>query len=205
MIIILEYGIGNISSISNMLKKAGVPAIISNDPAAVEQAEKLVLPGVGHFDHCMNELRKAPFFDTLQKKVLEDKTPVLGVCVGHQMLFDGSEEGDAKGLGWIPGSVVKFKPENMPAGYKIPHMAWTDVQPVTDAALFKGIEEPRFYFVHSYYTVCSSEHVQATAHYGNEFVASVKKDNIYGVQFHPEKSHKFGMEVYRNFGGVNGD
>lgn len=202
MLIILEYGIGNIASISNMLKKIGVPAKISGDPGAVAEAEKLVLPGVGHFDHCMNELRKAPFFDVLQQKVLNDKTPVLGVCVGHQMLFDKSEEGNATGLGWIPGEVIKFKPEQMPAGYKIPHMAWTDVQPAPGALLFAGIEEPRFYFVHSYYTTCNKEYIQATANYGVEFVASVKKDNIYGVQFHPEKSHKFGMAVYRNFAGA---
>lgn len=202
MLIILEYGIGNISSISNMLKKIGVPAKISGDPADVLQAEKLVLPGVGHFDHCMNELRKAPFFDALQQKVLEDRTPVLGVCVGHQMLFDKSEEGGTPGLGWIPGSVVRFKPEEMPPGYKIPHMAWTNVQPVNDSVLFKDIEEPRFYFVHSYYTQCDTQYVQATAKYGIGFVASVKKDNIYGVQFHPEKSHKFGMRLYRNFSEV---
>lgn len=202
MLIILEYGIGNIASISNMLKKIGVPAKISGDPDEVEQAEKLILPGVGHFDHCMNELRKAPFFDVLQKKVLTGKTPVLGVCVGHQMLFDKSEEGGAAGLGWIPGNVIKFKPEQMPAGYKIPHMAWTDVQPQPGAVLFEGIEEPRFYFVHSYYTMCSPEYMQATAKYGVEFVAAVKKENIYGVQFHPEKSHKFGMSIYRNFGNI---
>jgi glutamine amidotransferase len=199
MLVILEYGIGNIASISNMLKKIGVPAKISSDPEMVAQAEKLILPGVGNFEHCMNELRKAPFFDTLQKKVLGDKTPILGVCVGHQMLFDKSEEGNANGLGWIPGNVIKFKPENMPAGYKIPHMAWTDIQPIEGATLFTGIIEPRFYFVHSYYTMCSPEYIQATANSGVEFVASVKKGNIYGVQFHPEKSHKFGMDVYRNF------
>lgn len=202
MIIILEYGIGNIASIANMLKKIGVPAKISGDPELVQQAEKLILPGVGHFDHCMNELRKAPFFNTLEKKVLEEKTPVLGVCVGHQMLFDKSEEGNAAGLGWIPGNVIKFKPEEMPAGYKIPHMAWTDVQPSNSAALFTGIEEPRFYFVHSYYTLCDPQYVQATAQYGPTFVASVNKENIYGVQFHPEKSHKFGMKVYENFSKV---
>lgn len=202
MIIILEYGIGNIASIANMLKKIGVPAKISGDPGMVQQAEKLILPGVGHFDHCMNELRKAPFFNTLEKKVLEEKTPILGVCVGHQMLFDKSEEGNAAGLGWIPGNVIKFKPDEMPQGYKIPHMAWTDVQPNSDSALFNGIEEPRFYFVHSYYTLCDTQYIQATAQYGPTFVASVKKDNIYGVQFHPEKSHKFGMSVYRNFSEV---
>jgi imidazole glycerol-phosphate synthase subunit HisH len=199
MIIILEYGIGNISSIRNMLKKAGVKAIISSDPAAVADAEKLILPGVGHFDHCMTELKKAPFYDTLQQKVLHDKIPVLGVCVGHQMLFDESEEGNVKGLGWIEGKVIKFKQEQMPPGYKIPHMAWTDTEPVVDSPLFHGIEEPRFYFVHSYHAACEPQYVQATARYGCTFTASVKKENIYGVQFHPEKSHKFGMKLYGNF------
>jgi imidazole glycerol-phosphate synthase subunit HisH len=203
MIIILEYGIGNIASISNMLKKAGVQARISGDTADVLAAEKLILPGVGHFDHCMNELRKAPFYEALQQKVLGDKTPLLGVCVGHQMLFDESEEGQAKGLGWIPGQVVKFRQDQMPAGYKIPHMAWTDTKPAEGAVLFERMEDPRFYFVHSYHTQCAAQYIQATASYGCEFVASVNKDNIYGVQFHPEKSHRFGMEVYRNFSNIN--
>jgi imidazole glycerol-phosphate synthase subunit HisH len=199
MIIILEYGIGNISSINNMLKKAGVEAKISNNNEEIQQAGKLILPGVGHFDHCMTELKKAPFYELVQKRVLEEKVPVLGVCVGHQMLFERSEEGNAAGLGWIPGEVVRFDSSRMPAGYKIPHMAWTDTNAVPGAPLFQKLEEPRFYFVHSYHARCDAQHIQATASYGYEFVASVRRDNIYGVQFHPEKSHRFGMEVYRNF------
>lgn len=199
MIVILEYGIGNLSSVRNMLKKAGIKAVISGNPDDVRQAEKIILPGVGHFDHCMSELRKAHFFDALCRRVLEEKTPLLGVCVGHQMLFEASEEGQEKGLGWIPGKVVKFKPQQMPGRFKIPHMDWTDVEPVAGSVLFAGISEPRFYFVHSYYAECAAGYVQATAEYGYRFTASVCCGNIFGVQFHPEKSHRFGMQVYKNF------
>ena len=200
MIVILDYGIGNLSSIRNMLKKAGSSQVlISSNPTDVETAEKIILPGVGHFEHCMTQLQKAPFFEVLKKRVLEDKVPLLGVCVGHQMLFEHSEEGDCAGLGWIPGRVRRFNKSNMDERLKIPHMAWTDVNVTPGATLFNGLEQPRFYFVHSYHAECDSQYVTATAHYGYDFVAAVGRENIQGVQFHPEKSHRFGMQVYRNF------
>ncbi|HYE55236.1 MAG TPA: imidazole glycerol phosphate synthase subunit HisH, partial [Chitinophagaceae bacterium] len=129
MICIINYGVGNITSILNMLKKIGVPARITSNETDIRQAEKIILPGVGHFDYCMQQLKKAPFFDQLQLRVLEEKIPVLGVCVGSQMLMESSEEGKEPGLGWLAGKVVKFNKDQLPAGYKIPHMGWTDVQP----------------------------------------------------------------------------
>jgi len=200
MLIILDYGIGNLSSIKNMLKKAGCSdMLLSSQPEDVALADKIILPGVGHFTHCMTQLKQAPFYHVLEQRVLHERIPILGVCVGHQMLFEHSEEGDCAGLGWIPGQVVRFDKTRMAENLKIPHMAWTDVQTKADAVLFNGLEEPRFYFVHSYHAECPKEYMVATAHYGYEFVASVQRENIYGVQFHPEKSHRFGMQVYRNF------
>ncbi len=200
MIAILDYGIGNVSSISNMLKKVGAANSITYDPDIIASADKLILPGVGHFDYCMQQLRKAPFFSQLQKKVIEEKVPVLGVCVGCQMLMEKSEEGNEPGLGWIQGEVIKFDKKKLPANLRIPHMDWTDVQPLNGSALYQNIEEPRFYFVHSYHLQCKNEeNISATAEYGYRFPASIIKDNIMGVQFHPEKSHKFGMKLYNNF------
>ncbi|THU41526.1 imidazole glycerol phosphate synthase subunit HisH [Niastella caeni] len=200
MIAILDYGIGNVSSIRNMLKKIGVPATITADLAVIEQAKKLILPGVGHFDYCMNQLKAAPFYDLLQQQVINNKVPVLGVCVGCQMLMESSEEGNENGLGWLKGKVIRFKKDQLPAGFKIPHMGWNDVHPAAKNGLYAGFETPRFYFVHSYHLVCDEATVvSATAQYGYEFTASVQQDNIMGVQFHPEKSHRFGMKLYENF------
>lgn len=200
MLIILDYGIGNLSSIKNMLKKVGnTEVLISSQPEEVTQAEKIILPGVGNFEHCVNQLKRAPFFQAFEHRVFVTKIPLLGVCVGHQMLFEHSAEGNCEGLGWIPGQVVRFEKNRMAENLKVPHMGWTDVQAKTDSVLFNGLEDPRFYFVHSYHAECPKEFMVATAHYGYEFVASVQRDNIFGVQFHPEKSHRFGMQVYRNF------
>lgn len=203
MITILNYGIGNLESVANMLKKAGVKSLITNDINDIENAEKIILPGVGHFDHCMQKLKESGLLPMLEQKALKERIPVLGICVGHQMLFDRSEEGNSEGLGWIKGEVVKFKTEMLPANYKIPHMGWEEIDvKQNDNPLFKGIIEPRFYFTHSYHAQCEDEYVLATANYGYDFVASVCKDNISGVQFHPEKSHRFGMELLKNFAKI---
>lgn len=200
MIAILDYGIGNLRSIGNMLSKIGVDNIITTDPETINKANKLILPGVGHFDYCMQQLKKAPFFDLLHKRVLEDEVPILGVCVGCQMLMEESEEGSEKGLGWLKGKVARFKKDILEQGLKIPHMGWTDVNCVSDSALYSDIVEPRFYFVHSYHLLCENpEDITATGNYGYDFVASVQRKNIQGVQFHPEKSHRFGMKLYSNF------
>lgn len=202
MIAIINYNVGNLFSIRNMFKRIGVESCITNDKAIIANASKILLPGVGHFDYCMQQFNDSGLKPVIEKKVLVKKTPTLGICVGHQMLFEKSEEGLEKGLGWLPGEVVKFDAARMPASYKIPHMGWTDVVIQNKAILFSNIAEPRFYMVHSYYVQCSDELVAATAEYGYPFVAAVEKDNIFGTQFHPEKSHKFGMQLLKNFSNL---
>lgn len=200
MIAILDYGIGNVSSINNMLKRIGIDSMITSAQSDISAAEKIILPGVGSFDYCMTQLKKAPFFETLLNRVLDHKVPVLGVCVGCQMLMESSEEGVEAGLGWIKGKVVKFDPVRLPKDHKVPHMGWAGISSRDNCPLYTDADQPRYYFVHSYHVLCENEaEVTATANYGYEFTASVQKGNIYGVQFHPEKSHKFGMKLYENF------
>ena len=200
MLVILEYGIGNINSISNMLRKIGVQSTVTNDPVLIGKADKIILPGVGHFDYCMKQIRKQDFFPILQSKVCEDRTSILGVCVGCQMLFQGSEEGTEPGLGWLKGKVVKFDNTRLTSKQKIPHMSWSDVSVKTQSPLYLGLADPRFYFVHSFHVHPDNYSiVSAECNYGYDFPASVEDNNIFGVQFHPEKSHHFGMTLYRNF------
>jgi glutamine amidotransferase len=201
MLVIIDYGVGNLSSIKNMLKKVGCDAVISSDEGIIGSAEKLILPGVGAFDACAEKLRGSGLTAVLNRKVLEQKTPVLGICVGLQLLMEGSEEGRLPGLGWIKGRVVRFRQELLPPELKIPHMGWTDIKVCKPSKLFEGMyEEPRFYFVHSYHLQPddpANALIEAT--YGYKFVAGIERDNIIGVQFHPEKSHKFGMRLLENF------
>lgn len=200
MVAILDYGVGNIASILNMFSKVGAEAVITADPEVLRSADKILLPGVGHFDYCMQQYAKAPFIEVLEQRVLQDKVPILGVCVGCQMLMEHSEEGKEKGLGWLKGKVMKFDRSKMPDNLKVPHMGWSDVHPVRATKLFQGIDEPRYYFVHSYHLLCNDPNdVQANADYGYPFTASVERGNILGVQFHPEKSHRFGMKLFENF------
>lgn len=200
MIAILDFGVGNLLSINNMLKKIGAQSEITSDLETIKKAAKLILPGIGNFEYCMSQLQKAHFYDLFQTLVQVEKIPVLGVCVGCQMLMESSEEGNVQGLGWIKGKVVKFDTSKLPSGYKVPHMGWTEVEPKKNNYLYNQIEEARFYFVHSYHLLCDNvEDVSGTATYGYTFAASVAKDNIMGVQFHPEKSHKYGMQLYSNF------
>ncbi|MGB8194446.1 MAG: imidazole glycerol phosphate synthase subunit HisH [Chitinophagaceae bacterium] len=199
MLAIINYGIGNLASIYNMLRKAGIPAEITSDKETIAKAQKIVLPGVGAFDYCMQQFNASGLRELVTHRAFNEQVPVLGVCVGSQMLMESSEEGNEPGLGWLPGKVVKFKKDSMPGEYKIPHMGWTDVQPASGNELYAGIDEPRFYFVHSYHIQTSPELVTATADYGYSFTASVGKGHIQGVQFHPEKSHRFGLQLYTNF------
>jgi glutamine amidotransferase len=201
MLTIVDYGVGNLASIKNMLKKTGNDALISSDPDIVSQADKLILPGVGAFDTCAEKLRQSGLIDILNKKALEQNTPVLGVCVGMQLLMEGSEEGSLPGLGWIKGRVIKFRQEKLPPGWKIPHMGWTDIVTTRPSPLFEGMyAEPRFYFVHSYHPdPANKEDVLVEADYGYTFAAGLEHGNITGVQFHPEKSHKFGLRLLSNF------
>jgi imidazole glycerol-phosphate synthase subunit HisH len=201
MICIIDYGVGNLASMQNMLKKIGVPSLISSQKSDIETAGKLILPGVGAFDTCAEKLQQSGLLEILNQKVLQDKTPVLGVCVGLQLLLEESEEGRLPGLGWIKGKIVKFKQEQLFEGTKIPHMGWTDIILSKPSRLFDGMyEDPRFYFVHSYHAQLSSENdALLYADYDYRFVAGIERDNIIGVQFHPEKSHKFGMKLLGNF------
>lgn len=201
MLVIIDYGVGNLASIRNMLKKVGSDAIISSDEDTIRAADKLILPGVGAFDTCAEKLRESSLIPLLNSKVLEQKTPVIGVCVGMQLLMEGSEEGALPGLGWIKGRVVKFRQESLPAELKIPHMGWTDVIIRKSSRLFEDMfPEPRFYFVHSYFAQpAHTSDILAQAVYGASFTAAVEHENIAGVQFHPEKSHKFGMKLFENF------
>ncbi|MDX2048359.1 MAG: imidazole glycerol phosphate synthase subunit HisH, partial [Chitinophagaceae bacterium] len=184
-----------------MLKKIGVPALISSKEEDIEKADKLILPGVGAFDACAGKLKQSGLIPLLNKKVLEQKTPVLGICVGMQLLTEGSEEGELPGLGWVKGRIIRFRQNEMPAGFKIPHMGWSDVYTATEIPLFSNMpEQPRFYFVHSYHPKLNNASDElASAEYGYRFSAAIGHDHIAGVQFHPEKSHKFGMQLLSNF------
>ena len=201
MITIVDYKMGNIASIINMIKKIGYKAMLSSRIEDIEQASKLILPGVGAFDNGMKNLDEMGFIPVLNKKALEDKTPIIGICLGMQLLTERSDEGELPGLGWIKSETVKFKFDNGVKNLKVPHMGWNTVDPKKGSALFSGLEEDnRFYFVHSYHVICKDESdILGKTHYGYDFTSSVHRDNIYGVQFHPEKSHKFGMNLLKNF------
>ena len=201
MIAIIDCGVGNINAIANMLKKTGRDNLITNDVGEIERASKLILPGVGAFDVVMNELKSLNLLQVLDYKALQQKVPVLGICLGMQLLTNGSEEGQCKGLGWIPAYCYKFSPS---AGIKIPQMQWNHVVPTRQSPLTSGLDNhSKFYFVHSYYVKTESDQYSILhAEYGVQFDAAIQKENIYGVQFHPEKSHKYGMRLLSNFSSL---
>ena len=201
MIVVIDYGLGNLGSIKNMFKKIGSKAVISSDKSDIEKADKLILPGVGRFDHGMKNLNDLGLIPVLNDKVVKKKTLILGICLGMQLFTNRSEEGYSPGLGWIDAETVRFKFEEKQNHLKVPHMGWNLVKVCQRDALFEEMyPEPRFYFVHSYHVACrNEEEVLTQTFYGYKFVSSVKKENIYGVQFHPEKSHKFGMKLLDSF------
>lgn len=201
MITIIDYNTGNIKSIQNMLKRIGAKSCISSNPLEIENAEKLILPGVGHFDYGMRNLQESGLIEVLNKRVLKDKVPILGICLGAQLLGNKSEEGVLPGLAWVDMEVLKFDKAKMAEDLKIPHMSWNEITIKKESILLSGLDnESRFYFVHSYYMKCNNEKdVLTTSRYGYEFTSAVEKENIFGVQFHPEKSHKFGMRLLENF------
>lgn len=201
MITIVDYGLGNVAAFLNMYKRMNVPAQAARTPAELEDADHIVLPGVGAFDHAMELLDQSGMRPTLERKVTQDRVPVIGVCVGMQMLTDGSDEGERPGLGWIPGRTRAFAGHDASAGLPLPHMGWNDVEPGSGRRLFEGLEgEIRFYFLHSFYVECADEQDRAaTTGYGPDFACAIHRDNVWGVQFHPEKSHHFGAAVLKNF------
>jgi glutamine amidotransferase len=199
MITIVNYDMGNLGSIQNMLKKIGVKSIVTSSSSEILQAEKLLLPGVGYFSRAMENLRTYDLIGALNQKILQEKTPILGICLGMQLMTSFSEEGECEGLGWIPARTEKFEMFEK-SGLKVPHMGWNEVAFATNHFLSEGLVDPRFYFVHSYKVTCESmDHVLCTTNYGVEFHSGIQKDNIMGVQFHPEKSHAFGMRLLENF------
>lgn len=200
MITIIDYGMGNLGSISNMFKRIGVPCEITGDKEKISAAQKILLPGVGAFDAAMQRINDEGFREVLDKKALHDKVPVLGICLGMQLLTNSSEEGVLPGLGWIPGKTTKFAFEKG-SQLKVPHMGWNQVLEKNSSRLTHDLPpEPRFYFVHSYYVKTEDrKDVLTTTVHGIEFDSIIQKGNIYGAQFHPEKSHKFGMKLLENF------
>jgi len=200
MITIIDYKTGNLGSIQNILKKIGEDSVITSDKDEIDQASKLILPGVGTFDTGMKNLRALDLIDVLNKKVLVEKTPVLGICLGMQLLSSGSEEGSLSGLGWIDALTFRFQFKDT-MEYKIPHMGWNFIKPMKNSRLFDNMyPDARFYFVHSYFIRANDkDDILASTDYEIEFTSAVEKGNILGVQFHPEKSHKFGMKLLKNF------
>ena len=201
MIVIVDYGLGNLGSIKNMLKKAGFTSLISDDPADIEQADKIILPGVGAFDTGMRYLQEKGMLSILNHKAMVEKVPVLGLCLGAQLITNRSEEGVLPGLGWVDGETVRFHFDDGAPQLKVPHMGWNVLQIVNEHPYLHGLpEDQRFYFVHSYHMVCrDATNVIANTTYGYTFSSIIGQGNVVGMQFHPEKSHKFGLQVLGNF------
>ena len=198
MITIIDYGVGNINAFVNVYKRVDVPVKIAKTAADLEGAEKLILPGVGHFDHAMNQLNNSGMREKLDDLVLNQKIPVIGICVGMQMMANNSDEGEVEGLKWIDATVKKFDETKIHQVTRLPHMGWNDVKPVKD---IQGLEkEAIFYFLHTYYFHCNqAQDILAVSEYGGEFASAAHHDNIFGIQFHPEKSHHYGEILLHNF------
>lgn len=204
MITIIDYGLGNVLAFVNVYTRLNIPVAVAKTAADLAGATRLILPGVGSFDHAMELLDASGMRPALEQLVVEQGMPVLGICVGMQMLAHASDEGRLPGLGWVAGRVRKFDLAAMPDGTRLPHMGWNDVRPTDACGLFKGLEqEARFYFLHSYYFECTRpDDILARTDYGPDFSCAVRRDNVYGVQFHPEKSHHFGSQLLSNFAEV---
>ena len=199
MTIIINYNLGNPKSIQNMLAYLGIESRISANHEDIASAERLILPGVGHFQHGMEQLELLGLVEVLKNEVLENKKPILGICLGMQLLTKHSAEGNRAGLGFVDAQTKKFELQD--ANLKVPHMGWNEVSWQKESALLASIaEKPRYYFVHSYFVECNQkDDVLGTTHYGQDFVAAFQHESIIGMQFHPEKSHRFGMELLQNF------
>jgi glutamine amidotransferase len=204
MVTLVNYGLGNIQAFHHIYTRLNLPVVIASTPEELSQADRLILPGVGAFDWAMTRLNQSGMRETLDDLVLNHQIPVLGICVGMQMMAHRSDEGVMTGLGWGPGQVKRLavQPEatDLRRELALPHMGWNDVTPTKDDPVFRDLADPRFYFLHSYYFVPDQvPHSLATTHYGEEFTAAVCNGHIYGVQFHPEKSHGWGIQLLKNF------
>ncbi|MGB3900555.1 MAG: imidazole glycerol phosphate synthase subunit HisH [Mesorhizobium sp.] len=203
MIVLVDYGLGNIQAFANIYRRLGLPVATARTPQELDGARKIVLPGVGAFDWAMDKLNASGMREKLDELVLERGADVIGICVGMQMMARRSDEGKLPGLGWIDAEVVKFDTSGFNQPTHLPHMGWNDIKVTADDTLFRGIETPRYYFLHSYHVVPKSDaHVLATASYGGRFVAAVRAGNVYGTQFHPEKSHGWGISLLKNFAEI---
>ena len=201
-VIIVDYGMGNVGSIANMVKKAGGNSIITSNHKEILNANKLILPGVGSFDTGMRNLNNSGLTEVLNEKVIDEKTPILGICLGMQLMTKNSEEGQENGLGWVNAQTIKFHFSESDKRLRVPHMGWNTITKQKNHSILDGmdVEKTRFYFVHSFYVSCEEKQdVLLTSYYGFDFHAAFQVDNILGVQFHPEKSHRFGMQLISNF------
>jgi glutamine amidotransferase len=205
MIAVVDYGMGNVGSVLNMLKRLGVKASLASTEEAVREAPALILPGVGAFGAGMRALEARRLIDPLTEAVINRGTPILGICLGMQLFTEQSDEDHVPGLGWLPAKTVRFDSTRPDAPSIVPHMGWNEIQVRGRSAIFRDLETARFYFVHSYHvTTDATEIVIADTTHGYPFVSAVARDNIYGVQFHPEKSHRFGLAILRNFAMLSG-
>lgn len=204
MIAIIDYGLGNVRALADVYKNLNIPAVIARKSEDVEGAGKVILPGVGAFDHAISQLESSGMKPCLDELVLQRRLPVLGICVGMQMLANSSEEGILPGLGWIKGDVIRFRPSASGRRRYVPHMGWNTMKPVKANGLLNGLDsQARFYFLHSYFFKCrDSCNVFAVTDYDEEFASVVNSGNIYGVQFHPEKSHSWGIRLLENFASM---
>ncbi|MEN8170715.1 MAG: imidazole glycerol phosphate synthase subunit HisH [Pseudomonadota bacterium] len=204
MIAIINYGLGNIQAFVNVYRKLHIDVRVANEPGDLVDASKLILPGVGAFDHAMKSFNDSGMREDAECMVLDGNVPVLGICVGMQMLADSSVEGSEAGLGWIGGKVLPFTEATGAQNLPIPHMGWNDVTNIGDSPLFSGLEDAaKFYFLHSYFFECAnSSQSIAISNYGVDFSCAVNSNNVYGVQFHPEKSHHFGVQLLKNFSDI---
>ncbi|WP_026727832.1 imidazole glycerol phosphate synthase subunit HisH [Flavobacterium denitrificans] len=199
-VVIIDYGMGNIGSIDNMLKYLGVKAVISSEPSVISDADKIILPGVGHFDRAMTNIKDLGLMDVLKEMALVRKKPFLGICLGMQIMCESSEEGTLPGLSFINAEVKKFE-FGTDSKLKVPHMGWNKIYINKSSDILDGLDDDsRFYFVHSYFVKCNNEtDILTKTTYGFDFVSSFQFDNLVGAQFHPEKSHRFGVTLFKNF------